>query len=205
MSWGMVAGAAIGTAGTLYASNQASGDAKAARMAQKEQLDFSKEQYNDWLEVFGPIQDNLSEYYQNLTPETFAAANLQDFELEFNKAMTQFNESLVQRGIDPKSGIGVSLEQQAELDAAEQRAEIRGDARDEVNKQKASFLSLGLGINPVGQVHQSLSEQTRYAQNLAQQSQGAANQAIMNTAQMWGDAAYEILNRDNSGLTGGKK
>lgn len=200
MSWGIVASAAVSIGGSYLSSRSASKAADTAADASAAQLAFAQEQYDDWLDIYGPIQDNLSEYFQNLTPESYAASGLEDFEGEFQRSMTQLNESLVQRGIDPSSGVGLSLEQQSKLDAAETRADIRKSARDTVTAQKMEFLGLGMGVDKSSGVTNALSQQSQTANQLAAESRASANAALANTAGTIGDAAYNILNRDTSGL-----
>lgn len=67
----VTAGTAVLGAGMSYnASKRAT---KSAQQSEAASLAFAQRQYDDWLNVFGPIQDNLSNYYKNLTPARIEA------------------------------------------------------------------------------------------------------------------------------------
>lgn len=177
MSWGLVAVAGATVVSGAMSSRAASKSADAASDASAAQLAFEQERYDDWQAVYGPIQDNLSNYYQNVTPEYYAAVGLETFEQQYQTSMKRLDESLVQRGIDPSSGLAASMEQQAELAAAETRAGIRRDAERQAAEDQSRFLQIGLGQNPASSVSGALSQQTQMAQQQSIAAQQAAGQA----------------------------
>ena len=74
----IVGSAALGAASSSKAAKSSSKSAdKASASADRsrqlqyeasmEQLDFQKKQYEDWENIFGPIQDNLSNYYKHMS------------------------------------------------------------------------------------------------------------------------------------------
>ena len=67
MTWGLTAVAGATVIGAGMQASSASDAADAAAQASAEELAFAQQQYDDWQEVYGPIQDNLSDYYSNLT------------------------------------------------------------------------------------------------------------------------------------------
>lgn len=120
---------------------------KAQRQAMgfsEDQLEFTKQQYADWEAVYGPIQDNLGEYFNNLTGEDLANKNLATYAKEFQTASKKLKQTFSQRGIEG-SGLEAAAITAMEAKGAEERAEIRGTAEDTVEQQKLGFLSAGLG------------------------------------------------------------
>ena len=178
MSWGLVAvaGATVVAGGMSYAgSRSASSDASDASGAQ---LAFEQEKYDDWNEVYGPIQDNLANYYSNVTPDYYASVGLEEFETQYQTSLARIDENLVQRGIDPSSGIGASIEAQAELGAAETRASIRRDAPIKAAEDKSRFLQIGLGQNPGSSISSTLAQRSDQAANAASVASAATSTAI---------------------------
>ena len=170
--------AAAAVVGAGLAASSANKATKSAEAQSKAALDFQEDQYNDWLEVYGPLQDNLASYYTNLTPEYYETLGLETFAQEQQAAMTRLDESLAQRGIDPSSGIQASLTAQSELDAAEGRASIRRDAPRLAAEDQSRFLQIGLGQNPAQSLASTLSSQANSAQARADQAQQVAGQAV---------------------------
>lgn len=181
MSWGLVAVAGATVVAGVMSSQSASRASKKQEQAAKDQLGFEQRRYNDWQAVYGPLQENLSQYYQNVTPEYYAAVGLENFEQQYQTSLKRLDETFAQRGIDPSSGIATSLEAQAELGAAEQRAEIRRDAPRMAAEDQSRFVQIGLGQNPASSMSQALAYQSQIATQQSQAAQAAAGQA-------WGQA-----------------
>lgn len=191
-----IATAIIGSAvvGGVVTSNSASKVQKGADKRSANAMAFEQEKYNDWNEVYGPLQDNLADYYNNLTPGYYESVGLEAFAQEQQTAMTRIDESLAQRGIDPSSGISASLKAQSELGGAEGRAQIRRDAPRQAAEDKRSFLQIGLGQNPGSTLSNELSNQANQAQvraNQATQAAGTAAGAAINTV---GTALVDYIN-----------
>src|SRR5687768_16834129 len=121
MSWGVV----VGAGAAIYGANRAGKAAKDAQKsadkqaqlaadASKEQLDFAKQQYNDWKAIFGDVAKNLSSYYEGLSPKTQTVRGLEAFEEEKNRALTTIREQFAQRGLGDS---GLAME--AEMDFAQ--------------------------------------------------------------------------------------
>lgn len=111
---------------------------------QSELIDFAKEQYSDWQDIYGSVQENLSDYYENLTSEKLVAQNLQSQQQEYQTAVKDIKETMAQRGLTD-SGLETATLAQARLENAEERAAVRASGDELVNQQKLNFLSLGLG------------------------------------------------------------
>jgi hypothetical protein len=148
---------------------------------------------DEWNEVYGPVQDNLADYYNNLTPEYYETLGLENLEQERQTALTRLDENLAQRGIDPSSGISASLHAQSELEGAEGRAEIRRDAPRMAAEDKSRFLQIGLGQNPTESLSRTMANQASAAQQRATQSEQAAGQAIGSAVSTAGTALVDYL------------
>ena len=192
--------AAVGLGSSIKSSSDASKEAKAGRRQAGEagdaQLAFEQEQYDDWQATYGGIEENLSEYYNSISAETYMAQGLENQQQAFETSMTRINESLAQRGIEPGSGISASIGAQAELGSAEERAKIRFDAPRQATEDKSNFLQIGLGQNPGSSMSSTLSQQSQQLQsqaNIAEQRSGMANQQTGQAAQSFVTTAGTAL------------
>lgn len=132
----MLGAAVIGGVASMSAADTA---ANAQERATDKQLALQWAQYNDWQETYGPIQDSLSEFYQELTPTAFIASGLQNLEKQYQTTQSQLQRSFVQRGIE--SPAQALLEQEAAFDVAESRAELRSTAPLTVATAQQGFLN----------------------------------------------------------------
>lgn len=170
-------------------SDKASGQ---AAQASAEQLAFEKERYEDWKAIYGPIQENLSNYYSNISPDYYEAMGLEAFELERTATMEQLDTVLAQRGLTD-SGLATQLEADMGMQAATQRAKIRRQAPVQARQEQQDFLSLGLRADPAPSVSSALGQRTAYAQQYAQQAGAAAGEAIGSAVSTIGSGLSEYL------------
>lgn len=170
-----IAGAAV--LGAVVSKNASDKANKTAKNAAQSELAFAQQQYDDWLEVFGPIQDNLADYYNNLTPDYIASTGLQNVERERASALDRVNQSLAQRGL-LGSGLEAAAIVDIELETAEQKAQVRSEAPMLAAQQKLGFLTLGYGQNPAGTLQNTLSNRAQQSRNYATMAQQASGQAI---------------------------
>lgn len=156
----VVAAAVVGSAalGAYTSSKSAKASSKAANAttasadaaaqlqydASSEQLAFSKQQYDDWQSIYGPIQDNLSSYYKNLSSDTVASLGIQNIEKEYNRSSQLLEQTLAKRGI---TNSGATTQGVTQLESARMlgRAEVQANAPMVAAQQKQGFLSIGLG------------------------------------------------------------
>ena len=158
--------------------------AKLQYKATMAQLDFAKQQYNEWQGIFGPIEQNLSSYYKNLSPDSFAALGIQNIEQEYSRSREQLDIALAKRGITD-SGATVAGMTELEGNRLLGRAQVRAQAPTQVAQMQQGFLSIGLGqqaqlqqginnaySNQIGvfgqQVSNNLNQSNMYAQQAAQ-------------------------------------
>ena len=186
-----IAGATVVGAGLSYmGSRSASKDASGAA---SDQLGFEQEKYDDWNDIYGPVQDNLADYYGGLTPEYYEVQGLEAFEKEKAVAFEQLDAELAQRGITD-SGIAASIESQQALSSAQTRAQIRTEAPAKAAEEKLRFLQVGLGQNPGSSLSQTLSQRTASTAATAQESARVAGGAISTAVTTVGTALSDYNN-----------
>lgn len=137
--------------GEKRAAQAASEATKAATEMSKEQiqlareeLEFQKEQYYDWEGIYGSMQENLGDYYNNLDPDKLVAMGLENQQKEFQQAQEQIRRDFAQRGLSD-SGLELTTTAQNKVQNATARATIRSSGDEMANAQKMQFLGLGLG------------------------------------------------------------
>jgi hypothetical protein len=136
------AGLATGVA-SAYVGYEASKDASDAT---NKSTQLAADRVADFEATYGPIEDNLSTYYKNLTPEKYTQQNLQTAQAEYQKASGLTAADLAQRGIDAGSGIAAEAELNLQKGLTENRATIQSNADSAVAAEKMNFLGLGLGM-----------------------------------------------------------
>jgi hypothetical protein len=184
MPW--AAAATVVAAGVSYSASQ-SASKRAASVAETD-LEFAQAQYQDWQDTFGSIQDNLADYYTNLTPEQVEAQDLEAFELEKKAVLDTIEQEFAQRGITT-SGLHAGVIQDIEMDSALQRAQIRTNAPTKTRQAQQNFLQIGLGQNPANNLQNVLSNRASTSANEAAQA-GAATAAAVSQAT---SSTFDIL------------
>lgn len=166
------------------AAEAAAASKKAAKLQYKAsmaQLDFAKQQYNEWQGIFGPIEQNLSSYYRNLSSDTFAALGIQNIEQEYTRSREQLDTAMAKRGITDSGATAAGL---TELETGRMlgRAQARAQAPTQVANQQLGFLSVGLGQQAQLQngINNAYSNQIS---TLGQQATNSMNQSNMYTQQ----------------------
>lgn len=184
----------IGAGMSANASKKAANSAKSAEMAS---LGFAKEQYQDWLNIFGPIQNNLSNYYSTLTPARIEAQGKEAIELERTDWISRIEENFAARGLAGTAMEGSALAD-VEMQTAMGKAKVAATAEDEVMNKKLGFLTLGYGQNPAGGLQNVLQQQASSKRSLANTAGVNAGTAIGSALSTTGTALSDYYN-------GGKK
>ena len=214
MSGAAIVGAAAIGAGTSYMSSKsasksadkayASADATSQLQyeASMEQLDFQKKQYEDWENIFGPIQDNLSSYYKHMSPDSIASLGIQNIEQSYTQSRQNLDTQLAKRGITNSGATAAgltSLENTRMLG----KAEVRSNAPQQVAQQQLGFLSAGLGLQPSLQqgISGAMSNQMNMFGQQATNQQGMANQYSNQAAQAYSGIGSSIGQGINSYMT----
>lgn len=198
---GGIVGGITDAIGLTDHKGQAKAQASADRAAgnsyalSKEAIAFQKEQYKDWKAIYGDIQENLGEYYKNLTPEKLTSVGLVNQQKEYQMMKLNLEKEFAQKGISG-SGVETAMKTSLAFQNAEARAGIRTGAEEAVAEKKLQFLGVGLGQgtamlgNIAGVTTAGAATQANIAgQYLGQATQyGTNNQAAM--SDLIGSAAY---------------
>jgi len=175
--------AGIGAVGSIIGGNaQAKGYSQAAAI-QREQLDFDKSRYKDWKEVYGSLQEDLGEYYKNLTGQSLSDREVEEIQLADQKAQEKMRQNLSQRGIDG-SGVEAQLGANQTYQTEMLKANSRATMDERANQQKQQFLALGLGQG--GQIAGQMGQTSA---NMATTAIGAGNAS----ATSWGSTTGAII------------
>lgn len=193
-----VAGAIV--VGAVVAADSASDARSDAKAANKQSLDFEKRKLESWQKVYGSVEKNLSQYYNSLTPDAYAAKGINEFNKQNELALERIRTSLVQRGM-MDSGISTAVKLQSELGGAETRAQIRASADDVVASEKKNFLAIGLGQNPGASYSQALQNQAIQANSDARVAEAAAGKAMATAVSTVGTTASDYYNRKQDTTT----
>ncbi len=169
--------AVAGVAGANSARKDAKNSQRRADAADQEALDFARAQYDDWKQIFGPIQQNLSSYYQNLTPGRIEAQGREAIELERSDWIQRLDETFQQRGLGD-SPMEAFATADVERATALKKAEVRATAPEKVAQQQLGFLTLGYNQNPAGMTQQVLANRSNMQQQLAFKKGEMAGEAI---------------------------
>lgn len=154
MPWGYVGAALVTGVMAGDASDAASAaSAEQGRIAAEgsaAQLDFEKEKYQEWKDIYGDVEQNLADFYENMTPDFLIGAGLQEEAKSFSTAQTNIKTSLAQRGLGG-GGLEADLIAGQEIGSAENRAQIRRDAPLKVAEMKQNFLQPNLARKESGE------------------------------------------------------
>lgn len=159
-----------------------------------EALDFQKQQYQDWQDIYGPVQKNLSSFYQGLTPEAFTASGLQEYEQEYQNIETELLRSFAQRGVDTPAKEAIMAD--AALTKAEGRATIRAEAPLKVASAKQSFLSSNTTNPSAPGVTNALHKQGAFFGNEANRLRTEANQGYAGVGKAVGEGVAGYLQHE---------
>ena len=177
---------------------------------------FAQEVWQDWEAMYGPLEDNLVNYYSNLDPDKFSTQWKAEIEQELNKEFNQFKQAAAQTGI-MTSGMMLQAQRdqsykqamanaQADLAAPEHVAQMQQGFYGTFGApQKASAQNL-LGSSIMSQadlmnmgVGQQLQSRNQLI-NLAGQNQNAYMQSAAGYGQAAGNMFGTGLNMLNKGL-----
>jgi hypothetical protein len=200
---GVMAGAAVvGAGASIYGAMKAGDAAEDATQASSEasaaELNFARENQARWDEVFGPIQDNLAKYYNNLDPNSVAATNVVGIQKAYQESQKQIDVQLAQRGMG-NSGLSAELMSKNLYSNEQSKAQARLAAPKQVAAEQASFLGLGMGLESSLQASQQSAYQSMQANannqyNAASQQEASANSSLGNVLGS-GMKAYSYYNQ----------
>jgi hypothetical protein len=156
MSFGIIAGATVGLIGSSMSADAAKAGSDNAAAAQKAQLEFDMQRYNDWKDIYGPLQEDLGEHYKNLTGETLVGPELEALQKAQQESEEKIRASMAQRGLGG-GGLESQLISDTIYNVETQKALSRTTADQRAADAKQNFLNIGLGQGSTiaGQMHNS--------------------------------------------------
>ena len=165
------------TSAERKAANAAAAASDNANALAADNLEFQKEQYNDWKAIYGSVQDNLGEYYKTIGADKIAAMGLEAQQREYQNTVTQIKQENAQKGLD-KTPFEQAQLNNLNMQNATARASIRANAQDQANQQKLNFLGIGLGQGSamLGNVNSASSTGVNAFTNQSNTLMGRSNQ-----------------------------
>jgi hypothetical protein len=161
----------LGFGGGEEAAEASKEATEAAERTALKQLQFEQQRYKEWKAVYGSIQENLGQFYQNLEPDQVISLGLQQQQQQFQEARREIEQVFAERGL-AGSGLETSTLTDLEILGATERARIHLTAPEIVRQQQSQFLALGLGQS--GALQQGISSAfagVRQSQQLTAQLQ----------------------------------
>lgn len=220
---GIAAAATVGA--TVYSASKsasASKDATAAARASaseqaavdRERLGFDMKAYEDQMqsiadleEIFGPIRENLSNYYSNVSPQMYEMRGKDAIENEFKKAQASLDATFSQNGMF-NSGQMINAKTALEAARAEANAKNTTNAGQQYAAEQASWLTIGLNeqssmrgqavqqqgliSNAYGQQAANIGSQGNTMANLYNQQSQAWSQTATGAAHLGGYLATKV-------------
>ncbi|EDP2370856.1 hypothetical protein GKB09_03840 [Campylobacter jejuni] len=182
-----IVGGLLGSKSASAAQKQAADYQRQMLDVQRQQFAFMQAQYANWEQMFGSIGNNLSTYFKNLNPDTYAAKRISLVEQEYNRASEAINADLARRGM-ANSGAAVSSINQLEINRASARVDARLQAEQDVRNQQLQFLGIGMGQQPalLSGMQSSANSLTQTLGNVSANYQNQAMIGAQNSANMIG-------------------
>lgn len=149
---------------------------------------FEEAQMIKWEQTFGGIQQNLSEFYNTLTPEQLSSQRISKQKQQYIASLEAMQRNAAQRGLDvPATAL---LETTMQINAAEQQARIRNQSPFDLAQAQGQFVSTSK-VNPFA---------SRVSTAIGGVAQGEAMQAsdFVNEAQSSQSIAQSFLNQQGS-------
>jgi len=154
--------------------------------------DFARQQYQDWLNTFGPVQDNLSAFYSNLTPDYYASRGIEAFNQERDTELNDLNSLISQTNVGADAA--KELRKNENILAAQSKSQIRRYAGEAVANQQQQFLSIGMGSGAASNYQNALSNNSAFNQQQSAAASAANGQAAGSLIQVAGSLAQTGLN-----------
>jgi len=105
-------------------------------------IEYAQGLLDNWEQSFGGVQDNLTEYYENLDPTKYAVEQKALFKESIDKQMTQYNETMAAGGLQ-SAGMKAQTAKEAAFKTAQTNAQIDIGAEDKVASMKQDWLQFG--------------------------------------------------------------
>ena len=156
MSAAIVAGVVVGGAGMIGSSIAAGKAADAQRDGNKQaaasnqaNLDFQREQYDKQMEdigaledIFGPVRENLGNYYKNMSPERYQMIGKENLEKQYQRSNDQLDAVFSNNGMynsGQAMSARVALEEQREVSMGANQQ----NAMNQYQQEQTNWLKFG--------------------------------------------------------------
>ena len=165
MAWFAVGSAVVGGVGSILAGNAQADAMNKATNIQQQTLDFNRERYQDFKDVYGNLQEDTAEYFENLTGESISNKEKIAYQEAGQASIDKVRETLAQRGIDG-SGLEGQLTSNIIYDTEIKKATSEATSEATAQAQKLNFLNIGL------------QQEAKIANSIQQGTNNLANSAI---------------------------
>lgn len=179
----------------------------------QEGIDVAQKMMDSWTETFGGLEENLSDYYNNLDPDKFAMSAKSTLQANLDKSMTQFNESMAASGLQ-SSGMKQQVAKEAMFAQAQGNAQIDINSPEQVAQMQQGFLNYGSGFktqaqsllsnatnigeemkfNAAASNQQATNSQLAFNANASNQASAARSSAMLGAFQMQGNTYLQGMN-----------
>lgn len=109
-----------------------------------EEIAFQREQYDDWKDIYGPLQEDLGTYFNNISGDKLAAKQVEQIQQQSQASQQQLDQTLAQRGMS-NSGLSAELLNQNLFNTSMAKADAFSNADQLAAQEQMNFLGLGLG------------------------------------------------------------
>lgn len=147
MSWLNYIGAGIGLAqagAAIYGAHKANKLGKQQLEMAREQQQAAAQRDAERRAIYGDLEQNLANYYTNLTPEQRTNRNLDRYDKQFKMAQDKVQQNIAQRGL-MGSGIEQETLAQMEQNAINDRLNIAEQTEQAVRNEQMGFLGYASG------------------------------------------------------------
>ncbi len=193
--------------GLLNSGNMAQASAGHASGNNQAGIQAAQGMLDDWSNTFGGLEDNLSDYYNNLDPNKFAVQNKAALQQNLDKSMQQFNDTMAASGLQ-SSGMKQQAAKEAAFAQAQGNAGIDINAPEQVAQMQQGFLNYGKSFKEQGQqllgsatnLDSSLKTQASVANANNQTQANIANASAQNQFDMYNANTLNTAGRTNADL-----
>lgn len=124
--------------------NQQNQVVQSQNQAAQAQIKMAQDQIDRWNKLYGPIENNLANFYAKANPSQIASLGLQRIQTEFQKATEKNRLMLAQKGLSGTS-TEANINAMQNINLAEAKANERIQAPVRLREEQQGFLASGRG------------------------------------------------------------
>jgi len=177
-------------------------------------LDFNMQAYEDQMaqlsaleDIFGPVRENLSKYYNSISPEMLQMQGKENLEQQYDKASKNLEAQLSYNGM---FNSGQALDARTALTASKAQAEasLGTQAKTQYAQEQTGWLGTGLtemaGVRGAAVQQQGMTSSAFANQaNIAMQGGQQMSNLYSQQAQSWGQFGTGMMQLSGYALGGG--